>query len=404
MKPTIKNHLYSYISIVCIIILYSCSGNTNSDKFIIDVKSAIGKGAIYNASDFINKIEYIPLETGPNSMVGSIIKIIVENNRIYISDNQGKISIFSMEGRHLNTLTRQGRGPKEYIRLTDYTVSSSGSIFILSNMDGIVEYNNKLEFVNKILFKSESGSFRDITLLKEGLFASNVYDLKSFDFGYKQALTIYDDSLDVKTSYSTDVISINPYSIRTAPYKHYRYNGDLVIYRMVSDTISSIGPDNNYSKSVKYILDYGSYSFTEETLKTVDDYIETNSISLNTLLETDNYLFITFDFMNLAPESFYRGESKSIYDRNSYVYSIYNKTTGKLSLLNQSTPGSLGLKDDLTQGPSFWPKYISQKQELITFYNSVDLIILAEQGKIDKTIITNLKEDDNPVVVIATPK
>ena len=404
MKSSIMNFLRISALIACLTAFYSCSNSTNNNTPIIDVKSAIGKWTIHSASKFVKDIKYIPLETGPNSMVGSIIKIIVENNRIYISDNQGKISIFSMEGKHLNTLTRQGRGPKEYIRLTDYTVSSSGSIFILSNMDGIVEYNNKLEFVKKILFKSESGSFWSITLLKEGLFASNVYDLKSFDDGYKQALTIYDDSLDVKTSYSTEVISSNPYSIRMAPYEHYRYNGNLVIYRMVSDTISSIAPDNNYSKSVKYILDYGSYSFTEEILKTVDDYIETNSISLNTLLETDNYLFITFDFMNLAPESFYRGGSKSIYDRNSYVYSIYDKTAGKLSLLNQPIPGSLGLREDITGGPVFWPKTVTQDQKLVSWHNAVNLISLAEEGKIDKSIVANLKEEDNPVIVIATLK
>ena len=398
--------LLSYLSVICAALtLYSCSAPSSSSDNIIDVKSAIGKGAVYNASEFIKEIRYIPLETGPNSMVGSIGKIIVENNRIYISDNHGKISIFSMEGQHLNTLNKIGRGPEEYVRLTDYTVNSSGNIFILSETNGIIEYDSKLEFIKKTSFYSESGYYYwDITLLKEGLFASNVYDLKSFELGYKQALTIYHNSLDAEASYSTEVISKNPYSFSTAPYRHYVYDGDLVIYRMVSDTIFGIDLDNNYSKSVKYILNSGSYTFTEETFKNSDNYLETNSISLNALLETDSYLFISFDFMNLAPESFYRGDSRSIYDRNSYVYSVYNKTTGKLSLLNQPIPGYLGLNDDLTGGPPFWPKAISQKQELIAFHNTIDLIMLAELGKIDKSVITNLKEDDNPVIVIATLK
>jgi len=415
MKPSIKTLLLASALIAYLTAFYSCSNSTNNNTPIIDVKSVIGKGAIHNTSEFIKDIKYVPLETGPNSMVGSIVKVVVESNRIYISDNQGKINIFDTDGRYLNTLNKKGRGPQEYLRVTDYTVDPAGSIFILSELDGIVEYNSNLEFVEKTSFNSDSNNiyYWDILLLKKGLFVSNVYDLRSFDTGYKQALTIYNDSLEVRVSYSTELISNNPASIRRMPYEYYIYNGDLVIYRMVSDTISSIDIDNNYLKSVKYILNYGGYALTEEIMRTEDIYIDANHISLNKLMETDNYLFMSLDFMNLAPEPFYkkdvssifyREDSKSIFDRNSYVNAIYNKKSDKFVLLNQPYTGALGLKDDIIGGAPFWPRIITQKQELVTWHNTFELISLAEEGKIDKSLVANLKEGDNPIIVIATPK
>jgi len=394
-----------FLALFAILILFcSCSNNTGNTP-IIDVKAALGKGVIRNASEFIKDIRYIPLETGPNSMVGNIVKVIVEDNKIYISDNRGVVSIFDMNGRLLNTLNKRGRGPKEYLRITDYTVSPIGSMFILSERDGIVEYDNNLEFVRKISFEPDNAVYYwDITLLKEGLFASNVYDLASFEAGYKQALTIYNDSLEPDISYKTELISDHPASFTMMPYEYYMHNGDLVTYRIVSDTISGIAIDNNYLKSVKYTLDYGGYALTEETMRNVREYTNTNFMSLSALMETNNYLFMTFDFGNLAPEPFYSGESRNIYDRNSYVDGVYDKKSGKLFLLNQPIPGSLGLRDDITGGPVFWPKTVTQDQKLVSWYNPVNLISLAEEGKIDKSLVANLKEDDNQVIVIATPK
>ena len=52
----------------------------------------------------------------------------------------------------------------------------------------------------------------------------------------------------------------------------------------------------------------------------------------------------------------------------------------------------------------FWPKHITTKQKFIVWHDAYALISLAEDGKINKSIVANLKEDDNPVIVIATPR
>ena len=135
------------------------------------------------------------------------------------------------------------------------------------------------------------------------------------------------------------------------------------------------------------------------------------------MIETDSYLFMSFNFRSLAPEPFevegrtmtsgnagMRTEMRIAGGKNTTVNGIYDKKSGKLSLLNQPIPKTLGLRNDLNRGASFWPQSITEKQELISWHNAFDLILLAEEGKIDQSIVANLKEDDNPVVVIAIPK
>ena len=386
------------ILFTALILFCSCSNDTSNNTPIIDVKSVIGKGAIHNTSEFIKDIKYVPLETGPNSIVGDIKKIVVMNNRIYVSDNQGKISIFDMSGRILNTLTRKGRGPQEYVDITDYTVDPKGNIFILASRDGIIEYDNDMKFVRKLNFESDNNNIfhLDISLIKEGLFASNIINYGTIR---QQALTIYDDTLKVLVSYDTEVVTLDYASITIMPYNHYVYDGDMTIYRRVSDTIFNINIKNNYSKSVKYVLDYGGYALTEEIVKSKHER-ESNSISLTGLIEAEHYLFMIFDFYEMAPESF----DIFSYLKNTYVYAVYDKKKGVCVLLNQPIPRSFGLNDDLTGNLPFWPKTITQDQKLVSWYNAVTLISLAEEGKIDKSLAANLKEDDNPVIVIATPK
>ena len=130
-------------------------------------------------------------------------------------------------------------------------------------------------------------------------------------------------------------------------------------------------------------------------------------------METDNYLFLKFNFRQLAPEPFemkarveeIEGGVRTIGGAiNREVCAVYNKINGELILLNQPVPGTLGLKNDLTAGPIFWPSLTTTNQELITWHEAHELISLAEEGKIDKSLAANLKENDNPVIVIATPK
>ena len=419
-------YILSCLLIASLGIFYSCSnsGNNKNDP-IIDVESALGTGKTHNASEFIKEIKYIPLETNSNSMVGNITKVFIEGGKIYIWDDKSIINIFSITGRHLNTLNRAGRGPEEYASISDFIIAENGNIFVLSQNKEIIEYDSSFKFIRKAEFES-GARYVDFILLGDGLFASNTVEFSAEHGSSEQTWIIYDyyDSLKTRLSYSSEAATrssggtgINQapiFFIRLNPYKHYKHNNDLNIYKRGNDTIFNIDIENDYSKSARYIFNYGKYVFLEEMemgLEPVSSDLK--AISLTSLLESNDYLFLEFNFRGLSPEPFEMDPDYMIINgariatqqgSNTNVYAIYHKKRREIILLNQSSPRTLGLKDDITGGAVFWPKCITTKQELITWHDAFELISLAEEGKIDRSVIGNLKEDDNPVIVIATPK
>jgi len=411
----------SFLLMPFLAVLYSCSSSSSASNNIIDVESVIGTGKIRNASDYIKEIKYIPLETSREAMVGNIRKIFIHDKKIYVSDDKKVINIFDMDGRHLNTLNKTGRGPEEYLNLTDFTIDSKGNIFIASQNEGIIEYDTNLNFIKKRLpGKDESAGFIDILKLKEGLFSSNTFKIDFTAGAHEQRWTIYDDSLNTKFSYSSKPASAANNSngggmaitIRLDPYQQYLYNNTLNIYKIGNDTIFNVDFENNYLKSARYIINTGKYRYLEEMGSSIQGApTDLKAISLDDLIEADNYIFIKFNFRGLAPESFEQDGDYAILngerinmggEKNTDVYAVYNKRNGKLEILNQPIPKKFGLKDDITKGEVFWPKFVTKDQKLLSSHNAFDLVILAEEGKIDRSVIGNLKEDDNPVIVIAT--
>ena len=416
---------------ICLAILYSCSGagSSNVDN-VIDVESVVGSGKIRNTSDFIKEIKYIPLETTSGSMVGSITNIIIDHHKMYVRDDKNVVTIFDLNGKYLNTLNRMGRGPEEYLSISDFEIASNGNIYIASRSEGLIEYDTDLKFIRKI--SPEGGGdagLSDLVILKDGLFASNSLVIDMDTRSAKQAWNVYDESFNTLFSYSADPKMQSSSSgsgenrtmmigIRINLYQCYMYNNDLNLFRAGNDTIFNIDYENNYLKSARYVVNCGKYQFSEEmeggvNMNNPSGPTELEAISLSSTIETDNYLFMTFNFRKLAPEPFETEGSRSSSGgreirigggTNTTVNAIYEKKSGKLSLLNQPIPQKFGLKNNINNGAPFWPRSITKNQELISWHNALDLVLLAEEGKIDQSIVANLKEDDNPVVVIAVPK
>jgi len=411
MNPSIKFRLPAFILTLCLVVLCSCSDNTSTNTQVIDIESAVGTGSVYNVSEILKDIRYIRLETIPASIIGEIRNIIVENEKIYVLASNNIVTIFDINGKYLNTLSRIGRGPQEYLYILDFAVNPQGNIVIASQEAEILEYNSDLKFVRKIspgknaLSNSQKWNF---IMLKDNLFASGIIYAGTNPGDIKQDLIIYnEDSLSVLQSYNVNTQQLIPgvSSVVISYYERYIYENSLNIYKIGNDTIFYIDYENGYLKTARYIMNYGKYRLSEEL------YFETYEsgseelrlIYINSLYETDKYLFMDFNMNALAPEPVEIKTNTRSYKRTN-VYALYDKKQREFSFLNQPIPQVPGLKDDIVNGIPFWPKRVTAKQELFTWYNALELISLAEENKIDQSIVVNLKEDDNPVIVIATPK
>jgi hypothetical protein len=125
-------------------------------------------------------------------------------------------------------------------------------------------------------------------------------------------------------------------------------------------------------------------------------------------LESDDYLFMSFNLNDFAHEPFEK--EIIIHSTNklkipfSDCFALLNKKNGDFTLLNQPEKTMPGIKEDLLNGPPFWPKYVASTGELVSLYTSEELIEWAKKHEVSpklKKIIDNLEYEDNPVVVLA---
>ena len=417
-----------------IISLSSCSGSSVShEAHVIDVEAAVGTGAIQNASEYIEEFTYIPLETVPGSLIGTFIRnVLVENGKIYIhnaSDIAGRVTIFDMDGRYISTLYKNGRGPGEYFSTHDVDITPSGNILVMTRGgEGTFEYDHDFKFIRQLRPKEDADAhillsgwnYDDIVVLKEGLYALNAGDIDFKAQTEKRIFIIYDNSQE--THFYEEIIREDKEDERlyyTRGYIQYLQDNQLSIYRAETDSIFAIDFENGYSKSLRYIFNLGKYGpkMSLKDAPSEKEYLKanSNSILIKKILETNSHIFVEFNFNGFAPEPI-TTQSRTITRANgmtqtmpSYkdnrVYGIYDKREGKVALLNQPIPGMLGLKNDLDGGPPiFWPMYITSKKEMIRYYTAMEVVDMIEQGKVDKDLFGNIRENDNPVIVIAKEK
>ena len=80
------------------------------------------------------ELEYIPLETNPNSLIGDNPHFEFTSDYIYVaSAPYGRLSQFDKTGKFINQIGTNGRGPGEYITASSFCIDQLlERIFIMS--------------------------------------------------------------------------------------------------------------------------------------------------------------------------------------------------------------------------------------------------------------------------------
>lgn len=144
------------ICVSIILIVWSCSQkdnelNENMDGEFINL-IAYENVVTINLIDIYDSLEIIPLKT--KSPVGNIEKIFFKNDNIYIWDNNGqKVWGFKSNGDSLFCIDKQGKGPDEYIRIEDVSISDLGYINILDvSQQKLLSYDANAEILENKKF------------------------------------------------------------------------------------------------------------------------------------------------------------------------------------------------------------------------------------------------------------
>ena len=419
--------------ILCVIIvsiIHACGSDPNvkSGKIpVIDIESAVGSGQVINLSDVATEIRYIPLETRDSSLLSEMPKIIYENGRFYSISNKN-IIVFDSSGRYMKTLDRMGRGPQEYLSILSANIDpKSGDISMYADCPdqklSVLTYSLQGELLSRHLSDSIRMGVPNNFLKRDDnklLFSYNV----SISDSVQPYATIYDTSgivlkklfkpkldyykriyndLSNKVDDKGFLLDVKAFK-RIAPHS-FKYKKSTRFFFFENDTIFSLDSSLNYNPL--YVFNFGKYKDIEgfDGKKSKGKHIDLNG---GKIIETNNLLMMQFNLRDFAhePYDFVNPNGKRS-PKNTCSYALYNKKSGKLTLMNVPIPAKPGFNEDFELGPPFFPMYLSADMYAISIIYPAKLKAFADSYPVSpklKAIADKLKEEDNPVIIMVKMK
>jgi hypothetical protein len=342
------------------------------------------------------KIEYIPLETTPNSVLGSLngvglslAKIIFSDSFIFISDGE-KLLQFDMSGKFIKQIGTVGRGPGQYLEPINFCIDEKKRNIYIINGRSVMEFDFNGHYKGSSQYEWPSVLFMPV-------------DTGNFIF-YISSFPVHTNNT-VYSWYVTD-LHCNPVSKLVNFHKRinvpgprigwtplYSFNGNVHFMEFCADTLFFL---KNGSPEPYALFNLGKMKMDPDPEATSDRRADFNR--LNQLLwprfinESDRCLFLTL----------WWGFS------DSARYCVYNKQTLQTTFLKNNS-----FNNDIDGGPSFWPKYIYNDSILVDFiYADKFLKFINEKQSIRPKEKENRKpgqlemlgkqltETSNPVLII----
>lgn len=369
------------------------------DIKVIDVEAAVGTGRVMELSEIAGKVQYVPLETTKESLVnGGVITLSYVNGLIYVMD-MSQVKIFNSGGKYLSTVNRQGRGPEEYTDIINAGVfPENGNIVVMTSAGTLNEYDIEGNFISRVRLPALEGHFL-VNCFKQdrNTYVASAHQLDHNQPGY--SVVVFDSLSSIKLKIPAVNESPDPRVMRVPLL--YRFGDKLRFIHIDSkvDTIYSIATD--LSVESPFVFNFGKYKLPFDQQNFVDMLASktSNYITLTSVVESDMYIFLSFDFRGIKTESYER--SRNI------VCALFNKESAELTLLREPENGKPGFRNDLENGPVFWPYADIHDNYLVSMYTADKFMQYANNtsasGKLKETA-ARVKEDDNPVVAIVKLK
>ena len=238
-------------------------GCKNSNKILeeLDTKTihwSLNKD--FEIRDIIKDLHYIVLEETPESIFSGIDKLIIKDDRIYLSDSGAKILlVFDISGKFLHKIGDQGDGPGEYSGASgmNFTVGENGDVFLYDYPRKVVlKFDANGKYINN---QNSSYSFRDFILLPDDQFLLSLDIYENKNSNRKVLLT--PDFKKIKSAYFH----------YHEDFRH-NYGSNLVTFQQFNDKIAYMRPINdtlyifNNEGFVEqaWYFDFGSKKMPEE--------------------------------------------------------------------------------------------------------------------------------------------
>lgn len=383
---TIKNTI---ITLIFLALCLSCSQKNSipgsADTITIKLsKSDLPEPA--RLSDHLKSIRLVALETIEEVLLGRIFQVDIVNDKIFVLDNnREKIFVFDQNGKFLYMFGSRGKGPGEFVNITTFSFSYDCSKVYIGDYEQkkIIEHSVNGEFIRDI---GTNDFFSDFQFLTDStIILTNLSG---------PAFTVFNINRNQSKILPLNLgggISVGGRTLTRT------MNNEFLYPKHRFDTIYAINKDTIYPK---YVVDFGINNCTAKELRL---YREAGGRTF-----PDNKIFKDRPWLE-SSEQLYFGlmiQSNNTNGTNYYGRKIFlrNNKTGIITHL---------ATDDVFFCGSYSASGSTYSGEFVTSFSADRLIEAKEKILANKdfkysekqiNIIKNIKEQDNPVLVLFTLK
>ena len=215
------------------------------------------------------RIKRVVLDSGGSKdyIFSEIDKIVCHQDRFYILDwIHRKIVIYDSDGGPVGCLSRRGRGPGEYLQITDFDVDADGSVWVVDGQqDMLLHYSPEGECVESRDFPFE---VEFIKVLKDGRFLFSLAPWDSSKYGGKR-LIVTDRELNVEKSMLEYGEFIDPnYAFPSVGFP--ATDSTIYYHRPIDDCVYALTYSGDIVK--KYVFDFGQRRVPGKARKDIGKY------------------------------------------------------------------------------------------------------------------------------------
>lgn len=426
-----KNWLLSVLLGSTVFGLTACHESEKVQKGSIDFVAAMSNPSTeLKASDCFRKIRYLPLETSDSCLVGENPIVQIFGDKIIITTDQKQCLLFDKEtGRFINSVGHIGNDPEGYSSVICWSNHKvDGSLFFKGWNDELVCYDSNGIFEKKIKIPSDlkgsSGSksrgMSEYDYQNDDTYVE--YSSGLFGDGKKRILFFRDNQeIQTKVVAGSEDSGVNPENIASFSilkgeagaqiYGPAGREGVMILDFKEPETgyISFMG-DNHFwhtGKNLYFKETYNDtiYQVTDTTLvpsftfnlgKYHWDYADRfqkergkEAILITQILDSEDFMLIRF--------------ITGIFHKGVVYNGLFTKATGEIKISEYQN----GIKDDLTNFQPIQPRAVSPEGEYADLVSADKVIAWLEDHAGNKEsfpeelqILKQVKEDDNPVVIL----
>lgn len=390
-----KKHI---ILSACLALIYSCNNQEYMHEHMpikdtIDMKNVALTGNPTLLSDFVSQINYFPIPTERDFLIGEVSKLIVTDSLFLIMDNQITHSAFvvSKTSDWKSCIHHHGNAPIEYLKLCDmFYNEETQELGVYCNLKStILYYHLNGEYVRnqKIPYQAEMiqhvcddkyllhTTYRENKdLKKDGMFPNLIFanihdasDIQCCNYFKKEARK---DIVWCSNSWCStwgDTVCFKP-------------DHGNIVYHCTKDSIYPA-----------HFLNFGSSNIDDRfwnkalenniTIEKLEEYCQQEKMyEIVWYLENENYIYFTYR----------KG--------NSLFHILYSKKTSRNFFFNKFT-------NDMDMYAEFRPKAIlgSKLYGIISSHNIAKLRNILS-GTHTPEALLKVEEGDNPVIIELTIK